>query len=205
MEQRSLGKLIERTIKSAAARFRKSLERHYPAEGKNGFNERNLTFQFAHEFCRRKGSHAFFEVPFVTKGRLRKDNHFDAMLFNSDHLLIVESKRLFSRAKSESVIADIRRICRKGHITSLRHRFEKPHRAPNSTFGLILAEHWEENASEGKVIEWWLGKTKGRHWDRDGYPEKWTYGYRPIISYPLRKRTTKDSTVHWLYCYGPLD
>jgi hypothetical protein len=83
--------LIERTIKSAAARFRASLERHYPAVGMNGFNERNLTFQFAHEFCRRAGCHAFFEVPVQSRESTRNDNHFDAMLFNSDLLLILES------------------------------------------------------------------------------------------------------------------
>lgn len=127
------------------------------------------------------------------------------MLFDSDFLLIVESKRLLSLAKNESVIKDIQRLHRKDHITSLRNRFQKPLGAPKKALGLIIAEHWEERSSSGDLIEWWLGRPNQWDWKRDGYPEHWTYGSVEVMSYPAQNKKETSSVMHWLYCFGELD
>ncbi|MCA9319986.1 MAG: hypothetical protein KDB53_04590, partial [Planctomycetes bacterium] len=90
---------IETMLRSAARGFRGSLNLFYPSVGRNGFNERNITFQLAHAFVTAKG-HAFFEVPFKAKGKHRTDNHFDACLFDERICVLVEAKRLYSSEKN---------------------------------------------------------------------------------------------------------
>ena len=197
-------KLIENTIRAAAKRFEESLKRHYPAVGGNGFNERNMTFQFAHEFCQRENTHAFFEVPFKTQERNRNDNHFDAMLFDNTLLLVVESKRLLSKAKNESIKADIKRLRNSPYIRSLRDRFEKPMGAPRRECGLVIAEHWEERSSNGKMIRWWCKGSAEWPWSRVGYPKDWRYRSIHVTDFSPEGNKDAPATLYWLYCYGLL-
>lgn len=87
--------VIEDAIELAAKNFGRMLNAFYPAQGEEGFSERNLTFQFAHAFLElNKGANTFMEVPCLKPGTDLWHHHIDGYVFTPEVGAFVESKRL---------------------------------------------------------------------------------------------------------------
>ena len=184
-------KIIEGTVKIAKKSFKMSLRRFYPAYGRNGFKENNLTFQFAHAFCKRPYSHAFMEVPFYNSKTKKHDFSFDAYIFDNKIGIFLESKRLFNPSKAESVSKDIGRMNRKNIYYILKQFCEAGQ--PSRIYTLVLCETWKES-----VVNWWMDRESGRiQWDDDGYPSDMIYDFCEVMNW-------KAESLFWLYAYRRL-
>ena len=181
-------KIIESTIIEAKTKFQKSIEEFWPAYSKNGFNERNITFHFAHAFANRPCSCAFMEVPFLNKKSKRHDLHIDCYVFDNEIGIFVESKRLYSIEKANSISSDIKKMNHKNISYILKNRHEE--NPPNSIYTLVLAESWSP-----EINNWWKdGESDIVHWDDRDFPDEMIYDVCEIEKWG-------DLTLSWLYAY----
>ncbi|WP_225776451.1 hypothetical protein [Pseudomonas sp. Marseille-Q5115] len=167
------------------------MDHFYPAHNTNGFNERNLTYQFAKAFENRKNSCAFMEVPFFNKKREVFSHHIDALVFDKRIALFIESKRLFSPDKVSEIKADFERMNEANLLPVLEKLClrQNPNRIP---YRLILAETWKE-----KVTDWWMGGDTTVTWDRSWIPKD-----RGVIT--VKEWEHSSAKLHWLYAFSPL-
>ncbi|WP_312960123.1 hypothetical protein [Stutzerimonas nitrititolerans] len=186
-----LSKIIHSVVADAASGLNSSLNHFYPAWGRNGFNERNLTYQMAKSFEKRKASCAFMEIPFFDSNREVYGKHVDALMFDRYVALFVESKRLYSPDKLEQLRLDYERMTVENLGPVLESLCLRPSAARKS-YRVILAETWST-----AVSDWWEGKDSPRSWSRAWMPPD--TGVIPV-------RTWKDSgaTLYWLYAFSPL-
>jgi hypothetical protein len=189
--------LIEATIKEAAKSFSRSLINFCPAVGKNGFNERNITYRLAHTFCKQATQHAFMEVPFFKEGKKRVDNHFDAVLFDKKNCIFIESKRLYSSEKNLAILRDIERFQHQQYVPYVLNNMVEDDNKPTSIWGLIVAEVWKRFRSRD-VVGWWKDLNNPVKSEKADYPLDWIYDTILIKQYP------NGSELHWVYCYGDL-
>ena len=179
--------IIENTIKEASKKFRNQLKKYWPAEGYNGFHERNLSFQFANAFLNRPGACSFMEVPFLNDKSKRYDRHFDAYVFDKRIGILVECKRLYQIEKNKEIINDLKRM-NKTNINKVMKRHHDNSR-PKSIYALIIAESWSDN-----INDWWV----------NGSSEtiKWKHSeYRKNMIYDIMEVAKRNETLYWLYCY----
>lgn len=182
-------RVIENTIRKAAVNLKKQIDIFWPAEGNNGFHERNLTFQVAHAFLGRTGTHAFMEVPFFNKKNNRNDLHFDAYVFDKNIGILIECKRLHQIEKSRGIADDLKRM-NKTNIRKIMNKHQDDS-TPKSLYGLIVAESWKENYNE-----WWItGKSEVLDWKHSHYRNEMVYDMIEV---------DKDENLSWLYCYREL-
>lgn len=186
--------IIEGVIEDARSNFASMLERFYPAQGDNGINERNLTFQFAHAFLNRspKGN-AFTEIPLHHAGHWGR--HVDAYVFDNQIGILIESKRLYSSEKKGLIRDDIAKLNPQDVEQTLRvlhEKWVKRKRRPKRLYVLILAENWNPN-----ITSWWLGKSETTlKWDRAFLDE-----FHTASTMIKRYGEGPGSTLYWLYGY----
>lgn len=182
-------RIIEETIVEAKDRFENSLTEFYPAYGKNGFSERNLTFQFCTVFTSRPRSHAFMEIPLYNPGNERHDSHIDAYVFDNQIGIFIESKRLFGRRKAKSLLDDILRMNDKNVAYILEECHEK--KLPKNIYALVLIESWREH-----INDWWMDpECNGTVWG-GRFPNNMIRNCHEV-----KKWSEDDSTLYWLYGY----
>jgi hypothetical protein len=143
---KKMKELIKTVFNKTVASYERFLGRYYPAHGSNGFTERNLTFNFSHNYLI-KNDNAFVwqEVP------LGDREHFDTLIIDDEHksILCIEAKRLGTEAKQISIEADLKRIrlC----AEEIREKIDKNY----AVYALLLVDIWiprenEENGVKGK-------------------------------------------------------
>jgi hypothetical protein len=183
--------IIENVLKKAADQFKKSVNIFWPAVGSNGFNERNLSFQFARMFMERKASNAYMEVPFDNKISQRRDLKFDAYMFDHAIGIILECKRLYNNIKYKEIIEDLERM----NTANIGDIFENMYcieRRPKSIYAMILAESWSTD-----INNWWLGEKSKIKWDRSQFGKNMIFGFHEVGK--------RNQTFYWLYCYRKIN
>lgn len=179
--------IIEKVINNAADNFGKSANTFWPAFDYNGFNERNLSFQFAHEFMKRPSSHAFMEVPFPDKITKKHKYRFDAFVFDSSIGIFIECKRLYHKDKYEEILLDLERMNKK-NISRIFDEMYRIKTWPKNIFALIIAESWSTD-----INNWWLGEDSKKRWDRSKIQEGMVFGCQEV--------GRRNETFYWLHCY----
>ena len=184
-------KIIESTIIQAKDNFRRSLEFFWPAYESNGFAERNITFQFAHAFANRPCACVFMEVPYFNKKSKVHDLHIDCYVFDQQIGIFIESKRLYSIEKAESIIKDINKMNQENISYIINNLHEG--NIPNTVYTLILAESWNQGISK-----WWVEGENGKiKWNEKDFPENMIYSACEVGN-------ETDSSLTWLYGYRRL-
>ena len=138
--------MIEQVFSNFKKEYDHILDSFYPSLGSTGFQERNLTTNFAKAYEKTFNEDdivVWFELQFGEQ----KNNHFDCLIINKNkqHIYLIESKRFVSAdAKKNSVQKDIERINNYVSVGFKKdERFEKFKNY--KVFGLILADVWEES------------------------------------------------------------
>lgn len=185
-----MSRVINRVIRQAAESLGSSLDQFYPSYGRNGLNERNLTYQMAKAFESRSDAYAFMEVPFLNTATGRYDYRIDCMLFDKDRVVFVECKRLYKPEKAQQLIVDLQRMNAE-NLAPVLEKFTAEKPRSRSVYRMILAETWQK-----PITEWWKGSNSGRTWDGSWLPED-----RGVIEV---KTFDNDKTLYWLYAYEPL-
>ncbi|MGC5700725.1 hypothetical protein J4P02_11065 [Pseudomonas sp. NFXW11] len=183
--------MINRVIQQAAENFSDSLSAFYPSYGRNGINERNLTFQLANAFGARNGAHAFMEVPFLNPLTQRYENRIDCMLFDKERVFFVEAKRLFRLEKAEQLRNDFQRMNAET-LAPILKKFVSPTTRTRSVYRLMLAETWHSN-----IVNWWQKEDTARGWDHSWLPDN--SGVVEVKTFDNQKK------LHWLYAYEQLE
>ncbi len=99
--------IIENAFIGMCEYYSEMLGNYYPAYGKNGFTERNLTFNFCHNLLvKNKNLIVFQEVPIKNK------QHFDSIVIDDKNkvVFIIEAKRLQSKKKMSEIADDCDRM-----------------------------------------------------------------------------------------------
>lgn len=186
-----MSKIIISVINDAASALNSSLNYFYPAWGENGFNERNLTYQMAKSFEKRKASCAFMEVPFKDARRNVYGYHIDALMFDRYVALFVESKRIYNIDKMEELWRDYERMTLANLRPVIDNLCLRPIEA-RKLYRVVLAETWSS-----EIARWWMGEESSRNWDRSWLPHN-----RGAL--PVRVWSEQGATLHWLYAFSPL-
>lgn len=134
------------TIKS----YEKILSNYYPAHNSNGFTERNLTFNFSHNYLLKNNEAIIWqECP------LKEGKHFDTLIIDDQKktIIVIEAKRLQSENKLNQVKADYERIIEHFGEINLDEK-----RQSYSKYGLLLVDIWisiknEKNDKRNKLLE----------------------------------------------------
>lgn len=207
---------IEGVVRSASKAFSEMLADFYPAFGYNDFNEKNIVLQLSQAFHSRywhpqqtrksRIMGTFLELPVCKTITKDKPRRIDGYFYNSNYALFVECKRLYSKEKSEQVIADIHRL-RKWVPALLRYKWidktirkHIPVYRPNRVYQLIVCSHWDIDSMKSTVNWWEKGSgQEDNHWCQDDYPTDMKYRSLLIRSYP------EWGDYYWLYCYAAID
>lgn len=111
----------------------------YPAEGGNGFTERNLSVNFASAYksiaeAERERCAVWYEFPFDGS------RHYDAVIINdtANEILAIEAKRIKSNRKIDGIRDDIERIRQLPDKLGARLYREGDYKI----YGVILADVW---------------------------------------------------------------
>ncbi len=129
-----MGNFINEIFKATAKSYENILSRYYPSHGSNGFTERNLTFNFSHNYLTGNPEAIIWqECPLKEKG------HFDTLIIdeNKKSVIVIEAKRLQSDGKKESIEADSKRIKEKYHEINGIEKY-----AGYQKYALLLVDAW---------------------------------------------------------------
>ena len=125
--------LIKTVFDKTVESYERFLGRYYPAHGSNGFTERNLTFNFSHNYlCKNADAFIWQEVP------LGDREHFDTLIIDDQHksIFCVEAKRLGTEAKQDSILADLKRIFR--FSEEMRKKIDESY----AVYAVLLVDIW---------------------------------------------------------------
>jgi hypothetical protein len=132
--------LIQTVFDNTVQSYERFLKDYYPAHGANGFTERNLTFNFSHNYLRQSPNAIIWqEVPLVKCGGKRE--HFDTLIIDNENksILIIEAKRLGTDAKYNSVQNDLTRIKEKyKFVKDIEDKIDLGY----SLYALLLVDIW---------------------------------------------------------------
>ena len=184
--------LIETIIKTSAQNFKRMLDNLYPAQGNNGFNERNISFQIANAFQNLyKNGNVFMELPLFNSKEKRWSYHVDGYFFTDEIGIFYECKRLYSAEKLDSIRYDVDKLQPKNVEESLKEMAEI---IPKDIYVLIVADTWSNG-----IREWWLdGTDDNKRWDRTSFMNGFITGFQQVKEY---KDWKYDNTLYWLYGY----
>jgi len=136
--------VFDNTVKS----YNRFLKDYYPAHGANGFTERNLTFNFSHNYLLQNPNVIIWqEVPLIKCGGKRE--HFDTLIIDNENksIIIIEAKRLGTEAKHNSVQNDFIRIKEKYQFAKgIQDKIELGY----SLYALLLVDIWTPKEKGGK-------------------------------------------------------
>jgi hypothetical protein len=126
--------IIENVFLATVKSYEKILCEYYPAHGSNGFTERNLTFNFSHNYLIENQDAIIWQESPLEKGK-----HFDTLIIDDKKkvIIVIEAKRLQNEKKSESIYNDFRRI--NDHIKEITLHGEK---LSYTKYGLLLVDVW---------------------------------------------------------------
>jgi hypothetical protein len=99
--------IIRRAFKATVQSYEHILQNYYPAHGSNGFTERNLTFNFSHNYLlENRNAIIWQECPYA------KGNHFDSLIIDDQRkcVVLIEAKRLNSVVKLNEIVKDHNQI-----------------------------------------------------------------------------------------------
>jgi len=139
MEKR-IDDVFSETVKS----YENILKRYYPSHGSNGFTERNITFNFSHNYLAKNEKAIIWqECP------LKDGKHFDTLIIDDEKeaIIIVEAKRLQNEKKLESVVNDFNRINEYSSEIKL-----DDNRLTYRKYGLLLIDVWISKTKESEDI-----------------------------------------------------
>lgn len=127
-------KNIENVFLATVKSYEKVLGGYYPAHGSNGFTEKNLTFNFSHNYLLENQDAIIWQESPLEKGK-----HFDTLIIDDKKkaIVVVEAKRLQNEKKSESIYNDFRRI--NNHFKEINLHGEK---LSYTKYGLLLIDVW---------------------------------------------------------------
>ncbi|WLH27377.1 hypothetical protein [Pseudomonas canadensis] len=183
--------LIKQVIDQAAASFSASLDVFYPAHGRNGFNERNLSYQLAKAFESRVGAHAFMEVPFENAKTGRISYRIDCLLVDTQTVAFIECKRLYSPEKAQQLGDDFKRM-NVENLEDIVKRIKCADGAERKVYRVMLTETWQK-----KTVDWWGARDTSRSWNNDWLPEQ--RGFVEVKAYQ------GFNTLYWLYAFEQLE
>lgn len=131
-----INNVFETTVKS----YEKILSGYYPAHGSNGFTERNLTFNFSHNYLLENQDAIIWQ-----ESPLKDGKHFDTLIIDEEKraIIVVEAKRLQNEKKTESIYNDFRRI--NNHFEEINLPSDK---LSYSKYGLLLIDVWISKKKE---------------------------------------------------------
>lgn len=126
--------IIDNVFISTIKSYEKILSRYYPAHGSNGFTERNLTFNFSHNYLLENQDAIIWQESPLDNGK-----HFDTLIIdeNKKAIIVVEAKRLQNEKKTESIFNDFRRI--NNHFEEINLHGDK---LSYNKYGLLLIDVW---------------------------------------------------------------
>ncbi|MCW2255224.1 hypothetical protein M2263_001315 [Providencia alcalifaciens] len=181
--------LIDNLMMQASQKFGKNLSIYHPRQGKNGFNEKNLTYKLAYQFESTTTDSninpvAFMEVPLKNPKNNRFDLHIDTILINESSVILVEAKRLYSVEKMRAMNVDWERMNESGLNTIIK---SFPNR---KIYKLIIAESWND-----EITNWWVGEETKIKWDRTWLPKH--VGSHPVTD-------IGKYSISWLYAIESL-
>lgn len=185
-----MSRAIDRVVFQAAESLGNSLNKFYPSYGRNGLNERNLTYQLAKAFESRRNAYAFMEVPFLNAATGRYDFRIDCMLFDKDQVVFVECKRIYSPEKVDQLLVDFQRM-NTNNLAPVLEKFTTRKLRARKVYRMMLSETWQK-----PIADWWGKCNGGRDWDRSWLPE-----HRGVIEV---KTFNNGNTLYWLYAYEQL-
>lgn len=183
-----MNELISRTFETTCQSYKHILENYYPAHDSNGFTERNLTFNFSHNYLsENKEAIIWQECP------LKDGKHFDTLIIDDqkNSIVIVEAKRLNSEGKLNEIVNDFDRIVKFNNEIGL-----KGERRNYDIYGLLLIDVWVskkrgENDRRAILLEDLNEKiVHGNHFEKrlvdigytddssDGFNEKYHLAYK---------------------------
>ena len=161
--------LFQPIFKEMVERYKMIFSCIYPAFGKTGFTERNLTSNFvaASESVYGKDCRAWFEMPI----RKSKKEHFDAMLWDQSQernfLAMIEAKRFSNpENKMHSFLWDILRM------TSENAFSEVALCQGGDRYIIALADVWLDTKPKKKIFEKWSPEYIREEWDNFHSVEK---------------------------------
>jgi len=129
-----------------------TLTNYYPSFESIGFTERNLTFNFCHNyFSIYQKAKIWQEVPINKKNEKGKyDEHFDSLIIDEANklLIFIEAKRLNSGNKLESINADYARLKQDFSKIYNYDKFQE-----FTKYGILLADIWIPRLKPNKKQE----------------------------------------------------
>lgn len=186
-----MNNVIKQVMDQAAANLGASLDVFYPAYGRNGLNERNLSYQLAKVFEARDGAHAFMEVPFMNPQTERYEHRIDCMLLDKETVAFVECKRLYSPEKAEQLRNDFARM-NSHNLMPILDNFVGAHRIDRKVYRVMLTETWQK-----LTVDWWVDRDRSRSWNNDWLPQD-----RGVVEV---KTFDNGNTLYWLYAFERLE
>ncbi len=186
-----MSRVINKIICQAAENLGESLKEFYPSYGRNGLNERNLTYQIAKAFESRSNAYAFMEVPFLNTLTGRYDYRIDCMLFDKERVVFIECKRLYKPEKAQQLLVDFQRM-NATNLTPVLEKFTGRKHRSRTVYRMILSETWQ-----APIAEWWKSSGSGRDWDNSWLPDD-----RGVIEV---KTFSNGKTLYWLYAYEQIE
>ena len=128
--------VFDNTVKS----YERILADYYPSHGSTGFTERNLTFNFSHNYLIQNPNTIIWqEVPLEKNGG--KNEHFDTLIIDNENktVLIIEAKRLGTNAKYDSIVEDLEKIKEKyASARAVQERLDSGY----SLYAMLLVDIW---------------------------------------------------------------
>lgn len=139
-------KVFANTVKS----YESFLEDYYPAYSSNGFTERNLTFNFSHNYLVENPNTIIWqEVP------LGNREHFDTLIIDRTNkaIFLIEAKRLGTTVKHDSIQQDYNRIITEYEkANGVKERIDSK---VYSLYALLLVDIWipKENGERKRNLK----------------------------------------------------
>ena len=146
--------MLEKVFENFKKEYDHILGSFYPSLGSTGFQERNLTTNFAKAYEKtfdKDDVIVWFELQFGEEN----NNHFECLIINKTkrQIILIESKRFVSaESKKSSVEKDIKRIndyIKNDYKTD--DRFKKYRKY--DVYGLILADIWKESDPKKQIFK----------------------------------------------------
>ena len=135
------------------SRYMKILSKYYPAHGRTGFTERNLTNNLVAALEQVLGNNciSWFEAPIC----LDNGKHMDAVVFLDDVTIFIEAKRLTSiKPQLESITEDVERMFSAKTI-ELVEKGLLPVNSDRRRYSIVLADVWTENEEKIAAHKVW--------------------------------------------------
>jgi len=143
--------IIREIFNETVEDYKRFLESYYPAHGSNGFTERNLTFNFCHQYLsfrekqNEKDIIVWQEVPIANPEFPKRNNHFDSLIIDNgiNTIFYIESKRIRSTNHHKSLLDDLSRMQKCYKYIPEYEKFQSYEK-----FAILLTDIWTLSEKE---------------------------------------------------------